>query len=164
MNARLLPAAILAATLAACGGTGVNSALPSEQSPVTPASSTNIQVESEAAAMQQQPAAPAISTATASATPAPISVHYGQIIGLDDTFSPVDGDTNSGGNGTTVDGVPCDNGSIPYHIHAHVSLLVNGQRLAIPDAIGLHNPGTESNGMTLRQSAITICIRTTQRD
>lgn len=148
----MLPAVIVAATMAACSGSGLHSSLPSGQSPVASASSTNIQVESEAAAMQQQPVRD-VSTATVSATPVPISVHYGQIIGLDDTFSPVDGNTNSGGNGTAVEGVPCDNGSIPYHIHAHLSLLINGRRLSIPDAIGLHNPGTESNGLTFA----TIC-------
>lgn len=98
--------------------------------------------------MQQPPVAPQTTTVTASATPAPIRFSYGQIIGLDNTFSPVDGDTSSGGNGSTVDGIPCDNSSIPYHFHAHVSLLVNAKRLAFPDAIGLHYPGTESKGMT----------------
>lgn len=146
-SVRLLPSFILAVAMAACG-TGPNSSLPSAQSPSAQAPSTNVQVESEAAAMQQQPSATQSSAATVSATPAPIHIYYGHVVGLDDTFSPVDGDTSSGGNGSTVDGIPCDNSSIPYHIHAHVSLLINGKRLAVPDAIGLHYPTAENNGMT----------------
>jgi len=142
----------IALMMAGCGGAGPSS-LPAAQSPTVQAPSTNEQVQSEAAAMQPHPAVLDTSPATASATPAPIVVHYGGIVGLDNTFSPVDGDTSSGGNGSTIDGVPCDNSKIPYHFHAHVSLLINGQRLAIPDAIGLHYPGTEKNGQTFA----TIC-------
>ncbi|MDQ6826627.1 MAG: hypothetical protein M3Z14_05425 [Candidatus Eremiobacteraeota bacterium] len=126
--------------VAGCGGSGSNFSLPAGGAP-----SSSIQRDAEAGALQYQ-AAPNASAPAASGTPAPIQIYYGHVIGLDNTFSPVDGD---GGSGNTIDGVPCDNGAIPYHFHAHVSLLINGNRLAIPDAIGLHYPGVEgTNGLT----------------
>lgn len=143
-----VPVAVLAVILGGCGGTGPTTSPFGAQAP-----STSLQVESEAGALRQLSASINTTPSTASATPTPIRFGYGQVVGLDNTFSPTDGDSSSGGIGNSIDGVPCDNGSIPYHIHAHVSILVNGQRLAIPDAIGLYNPGTESQGMTYA----TIC-------
>ncbi len=72
----------------------------------------------------------------------------GGIVGQDDTFSPVDGDTASGGHGQLVDGQPCGLHNIHYHIHAHLSLFVSGTRLAIPDTIGINNPSPEVKGYT----------------
>ena len=44
-----------------------------------------------------------------------------------------------------VDGITCDaTMSNNYHVHAFVGLYVNGQEIAIPDAIGLVNPYGES--------------------
>lgn len=143
-----IPLVAMAVIMAGCGGTNSTPSLPSAQAP-----SANIQMESEAKAMRQASSLVTTTDTTTSTAPAPIRISYGGIIGLDNTFSPVDGDTSSGGNGTTIGGVPCDNSAIPYHIHAHVSLLVSGRRLAVPDAIGLHNPTAESNGMTFA----TIC-------
>lgn len=50
------------------------------------------------------------------------------------------GDTPSGGQGAPVDGIPCDNAAVVYHIHTHVSLFHNGAQLAIPLAIGIMHP------------------------
>lgn len=56
------------------------------------------------------------------------------------------GDTASGGQGSSVDGLPCFGAAASrettsiYHIHAHVTLFHNGTQLAIPIAIGLINP------------------------
>ncbi len=149
MPNRLFPAVFFTTALlmAGCGGGVSNPSLPAGVAP-----SSTFQRDAEAGPMQIQPSGTTAVAAT-SGTPAPIRVYYGHIIGLDDTFSPVDGDTSSGGNGATIDGVPCDNSPIPYHIHTHVSLLINGKRLAVPDAIGLHYPSAETNGITYA----TIC-------
>lgn len=46
-----------------------------------------------------------------------------------------------GGQGATVDGIPTATSmSTQYHVHAFVGLYVNGQEIAIPDAIGMVNP------------------------
>ncbi|MBC5828811.1 MAG: hypothetical protein GIW98_01275 [Candidatus Eremiobacteraeota bacterium] len=79
---------------------------------------------------------------------APIRLSDGGIVGLDDRFNPVDGDTPSGGHGQVVGGIDCGLHNIRYHIHLHVSLFVNGTRLAVPDTIGILNPGPEVNGFT----------------
>ena len=50
-----------------------------------------------------------------------------------------DGDTAQGGQGATIDNIPCDLAPPGYHIHAHVSLFVNGQQDAIPVEIGITN-------------------------
>ncbi|MDQ6825992.1 MAG: hypothetical protein M3Z14_02180 [Candidatus Eremiobacteraeota bacterium] len=135
-----LVAAILFSSLgwlvAGCSSGTFNSSLPASAPP------GNVQADSEAGAMQQvQPANTPVPAVFG--TPAPIRIYYGGTVGLDNTFSPVDGDTSAGGHGNSVDGVPCDNSAIPYHFHVHVSLLTNGNRLAVPDGIGLHNPRVE---------------------
>ncbi|MDQ6932586.1 MAG: hypothetical protein M3160_05360 [Candidatus Eremiobacteraeota bacterium] len=79
---------------------------------------------------------------------APIRLADGAVTGLDDQFIPVDGNSASGGQGQPVAGVSCGPSNITYHIHLHVSFFVNGTRLAIPDAIGVVNPGPEVNGIT----------------
>lgn len=49
-----------------------------------------------------------------------------------------DGDTPQGGQGQTVSGIPCGVGEqLTYHIHAHISLFVNGEQIAIPLGIGI---------------------------
>lgn len=78
----------------------------------------------------------------------PIRLSDGGIVGLDDRFNPIDGDTPSGGQRQVVDGIDCGLHNIKYHIHLHVSLFVNGTRLAVPDTIGIFNPGPEVNGFT----------------
>jgi hypothetical protein len=100
------------------------------------------------------PPAPAGMVAmTVTPTPmATINTSPGRVIGLDDQFTPNDGDTPSGGNGQTVDGLACSptmyGSGTEYHIHVFLGLLVNGKQIAIPDAIGMHDPGTETNGLT----------------
>jgi hypothetical protein len=82
-------------------------------------------------------------------TPMPgIDTSPGKIDGIDDRFSPVDGDTSSGGQGSTVDGkIPClpsmGNG---YHVHVFLGIVYKGQLMAIPDGLGMVNPGPEVSG------------------
>lgn len=73
----------------------------------------------------------------------------GAVIGQDDTFTPADGDASGGGNGQTVDGIPClpTMAESNYHIHVFVGIVINGQQLALPDGIGIKNPGADSGGV-----------------
>ncbi len=83
------------------------------------------------------------------ASPTTIVLAQGGVLGNDDQFNPVDGDTATGGNGGTVDGLNCGPAVQTYHVHAHLSLLVNGTRIAIPDTIGMQSPGPEVSGLVL---------------
>jgi hypothetical protein len=48
-----------------------------------------------------------------------------------------DGDTPDGGQGSPVDGLPCMSvAPNDYHVHAHLSIFLNGQALAVPNEIG----------------------------
>lgn len=49
------------------------------------------------------------------------------------------GDTPQGGQGQPVGGLSCIE-TIAYHVHAHVSLFVEGVQIAIPAAIGIVDP------------------------
>ncbi|HEX6534714.1 MAG TPA: Ig-like domain-containing protein [Gemmatimonadaceae bacterium] len=63
----------------------------------------------------------------------------GERIG-DSTFAP--GDGPNGGQGDPVGSVPCaaDAGQPVEHRHSHLTLIANGQQIAIPLAIGVMNP------------------------
>jgi hypothetical protein len=96
------------------------------------------------------PAPTATPIVYATPTPAPIVLAQGGITGEDGQFSPPDGDTNNGGQGQTVDNIPCAPTMTEnlYHVHWYLGLLVNGTQVAIPDQIGLLDPGPISNGYT----------------
>lgn len=84
-------------------------------------------------------------SATPSPLPASATIGSGEIFGVENQFSPNDGNTSTGGQGQTVDSVfPCK-GTMPntYHVHAFVGILVNGQHVALPDGIGMKNPGAD---------------------
>lgn len=56
------------------------------------------------------------------------------------------GDTSSGGQGQVVDGISCDTSErTVYHVHAHLSLFVNGKQVAVPAGIGITPPIEEQN-------------------
>jgi hypothetical protein len=75
---------------------------------------------------------------------------YGAITGLDNHFSPVDGDAAAGGKGQAVDGITCDpTMSNDYHVHVWIGIFVSGIHYATPDVIGMKNPGPEVRGGTL---------------
>ncbi|HKE37945.1 MAG TPA: hypothetical protein VKB39_10950 [Candidatus Baltobacteraceae bacterium] len=81
---------------------------------------------------------------------APIRTEQGAIDGIDDRFVPPDGDTPTGGHGQTIDGkVPC----LPtmgnaYHVHVFLGIVYRGQLMAVPDTIGMKEPGPEVDGFT----------------
>lgn len=84
--------------------------------------------------------------------PSPPNVHTepGKILGLDDQFDPVDGDTPTGAQGQDVDGITCQKTmSNNYHVHPFIGIYVNGVRYALPDVIGIKHPQIEPpNGFT----------------
>lgn len=65
---------------------------------------------------------------------APTSINDGHQVG--DVFWP-DGATATGGQGQTVSGLSCGPDNATYHVHAHLSIFMNGRALAIPARIGL---------------------------
>lgn len=108
-------------------------------------------------------------------TPSPSALSWanagmGRINGLDGQFKPGangDKDTDDGDMmpgapgalpqgggqgpvGNTIDGISCDPSmSNNYHVHAFIGLYVNGQEIAIPDAVGVvgaTGDKTDSNG------------------
>jgi hypothetical protein len=66
----------------------------------------------------------------------PIPIPVGQTLG---TATYPQGDSSNGGQGQTVDGVACDTATPVYHIHAHLSIIANGEQRAIPLAVGVHD-------------------------
>jgi len=68
---------------------------------------------------------------------APLPIEAGQVIGAP-TYAA--GDSSAGGQGAPVDGIACDTTTPVQHIHAHLTLIANGQQRAIPIAIGVGTP------------------------
>ncbi|MGH2458796.1 MAG: hypothetical protein ACRDIY_08010 [Chloroflexota bacterium] len=59
---------------------------------------------------------------------------------LSDTLSTVVNGP-AGGHGQVVDGIPCQNGEqLAYHVHAHLTILANGQPVTVPAQVGI--PGS----------------------
>lgn len=51
------------------------------------------------------------------------------------------GNSATGGQGQTVDGFSCGEMIETYHVHAHLSIFLNGDQLIVPDHIGIPSPG-----------------------
>jgi hypothetical protein len=47
-----------------------------------------------------------------------------------------DNSNANGGKGETIDGIPCRAMDETYHIHSHLSIVLNGQLLRIPNNLG----------------------------
>jgi hypothetical protein len=92
-------------------------------------------------------------TAQLNADPPPIQLVIGTTVGTP-TFP--EGDTATGGQGQLVDGkfqcLKFVGG--PGHHHAHLSLFVNGQQLAIPRGIGMFQP--DHNNFIYHQTCLYI--------
>jgi hypothetical protein len=73
----------------------------------------------------------------------PIAIDDGHKVGVDHW---PDGDTSVGGLGQEVMGLPCGHMDETYHVHAHLSIILNGDALALPADIGI-----------VEQSATTQC-------
>lgn len=78
-------------------------------------------------------------TLAPSPSPTPIQLSVGTTVGTD-VFP--EGDTSSGGHGQQLDGIDCS-GSLDnqFHHHAHLSLFVNGEQIALPRGTGMKQPG-----------------------
>jgi hypothetical protein len=46
-------------------------------------------------------------------------------------------DTDKGGRGQPVDGIPCQAEMVQVHVHSHLALFVNGQQAQVPGFIGI---------------------------
>lgn len=69
---------------------------------------------------------------------APITLTQGTTVGQ--TYFH-DGDTSKGGHGQIIDGIePLSQEQSVYHIHAHLSIFVNGKQIAVPKGIGIIPP------------------------
>lgn len=93
---------------------------------------------------QRQAAQTASTSQPMAATPKPsppnIWTGPGNISGLDDQYSPVDGNTDSY-HGQPIDTVTCKpTMSNIYHVHVFFGVYVNGTYLATPDTIGMFDP------------------------
>jgi hypothetical protein len=78
----------------------------------------------------------------------PITTYPGAVVGTPDKFTPNQGDTAAGGHGETLDNLPCDPKEYldDYHVHVYVGVIVNGEHLALPIAIGMKDPRKPMNG------------------
>ena len=81
-------------------------------------------------------------TPTPSPLPSTFVVGAGAIFGLDNQFSPNDGNSTTGGQGQTVDSIPCLT-TMPntYHVHSFLGIIINRRQIALPDGTGMKNPG-----------------------
>jgi hypothetical protein len=126
-------AAIGVATAAGCGAT-------SGFAPISHSDTASRAIDDHA-----QPVTPDVKGApTPQPSPPTIFTSPGKIRGLDDQFSPVDGDTLTGGSGQPIDGITCQKTmSNNYHVHVYVGIYVNGVHYALPDTIGMKHPQIE---------------------
>ncbi|HEX2583900.1 MAG TPA: hypothetical protein VHL14_02120 [Steroidobacteraceae bacterium] len=94
---------------------------------------------SSASSMSSVSSVSASSSSSQSAGPLPLST---TAISLDDRHQVgdshwPDGDTADGGQGQPIAGLQCNVTSEAYHVHAHLSIYLNGQALAVPATIGI---------------------------
>jgi hypothetical protein len=54
--------------------------------------------------------------------------------------------TDSGGKGQPVDGIQCTPEHVEYHIHAHLTILLDGVNVLIPAGIGITPPRSVEQG------------------
>ena len=125
-HARLLVSA-LALIVSGCGGGGGGNDAQTAGSAATPAAVAPVPAPVVAA----EPAPAPIPPLSAN----PLQLTFGGTIGAPGYWP--DGDTATGGDGkNSIDGIDCSS-SEAYHIHAHLSIVRDGQALAIPALIGI---------------------------
>ena len=84
--------------------------------------------------------------------PAPIPLVQATQVGAT-KFEP--GDTPSGGHGQTIDGIEGSSREmLQVHVHAHLSLFLKGEQIAIPYGIGIVRPFQVKNGFVGMGSGI----------
>jgi hypothetical protein len=126
-KSRLVIVAIGIASLAACGGGGSNTSAASTSATPVPTASTSTAP------------APVASTSTASVSTAPLLSAKPTAVSALGTFGvPVwpNGNAAAGGQGAPIADVNCAK-SEEYHIHSHLTIIRDGQPLAIPANAGI---------------------------
>mgnify|MGYP001476269683 CR=1 FL=1 len=90
-----------------------------------------------------------VAVPTPAPIPTPVVLKAGGVVGLDNQFMPVDSDMPAGGQGQSVDSIPCNAtmSENAYHVHAWLGILDNGRQIAVPDGIGMYRLGPEVNGI-----------------
>ena len=93
---------------------------------------------------------PAEGAAVVSDALGPVVISPGAVNGLDDQYHPGDGDMGAGGHGQVIDTIHCDKSMVTnkYHVHAFLGVVNKGRLIALPDTIGMFNPGPEVGGYT----------------
>lgn len=134
----LLPALVTAVLTAGCGGTGYDPAQ-SATTGSTPAATTGSSANTASATPTVQPipvpvAVPPLPAPMPDLSSKPITLSFGGTVG-NPGFWP-NGDTAAGGHGDPIDGIEC-NAAEAYHVHAHLTIIRDGQMLAVPALIGL---------------------------
>jgi hypothetical protein len=115
--------ALMAVSLTACGGGGGDNPPPSGNNPPPAPAPTP-------PPPPPPPPSPALPPLAATA----VDISAGQRIG-DVHWSS--GDTPTGGQGAPVGSLTCGPEDTTYHAHAHVSILLNNEPLAVPTRIGI---------------------------
>lgn len=116
-------------TLTGCGGGGGSDDPPQSGNPPAPAPTP-------------PPPPPAPPPSPSPSDPPPLSA---TITDLEDeptigVMNWPNGNTSAGGQGAPVDGISCLlNMPEAYHVHAHVTIFLDGVAQAIPSNIGIHN-------------------------
>jgi hypothetical protein len=99
--------------------------------------------ESPVAEATVPPPAPPAPAPAPAPQPDPVPPLSSVIVNLDDNHAVglvhwSDGNTATGGQGQTVQGLACEPSMIEtYHVHSHVSIFLDGVALAIPADIGI---------------------------
>jgi len=91
----------------------------------------------------EEPPPPSPSTSVPPLSPTVVSLDDHHTVG---TVHWSNGSTPDGGQGMPVDGLACVYPSpVDYHVHAHLSILLNGEALAVPFEVGIveQSPTTE---------------------
>jgi hypothetical protein len=74
---------------------------------------------------------------SASATSKPIQLTDGQAVGSPYFKTSATADTEKGGRGQDVDGIPCATQEyVTLHVHTHLALFANGKQVQVPKFIG----------------------------
>jgi hypothetical protein len=84
---------------------------------------------------EQPPPPPSPQTTVPPLSPTVVSLDDGHRVG---TVHWPNGSTPDGGQGMPVDGLACVYPSpVDYHVHAHLSIFLNGEALAVPPLVGI---------------------------
>ena len=89
------------------------------------------------------PSPPPPAPAPTPPAPPPIPPLAQPPIDISGTAAPVgidywgDNSNAAGGKGETIDGIPCRQMDETFHVHTHLSIVLNGQLLTIPDQLGM---------------------------